>query len=219
MHLLTTMPATSGCSTVTRAVKQKEKWVQKEVQRPPIVELYNKFMGGVDLADQRVRSYQRNTKSCVCYMKLFFYFVEVAIMNAYILQRKSPRRNPPATQKARLMLPFRRELITKLIGGRVYRRQQQSNQCLPDERRFDLSLGHFPVLMPTRSHCKVHMQHVDTQYACSVCYIRMCPAPCFQRFHTLENYYYDDEDRGDADGVWGTVRGRTRKRARGRLSV
>ena len=219
VHLLTTMPATGGCSTVTRTVKQKGKWVQKEVQRPAIAELYNKFMGGVDLADQRVRSYQRNTKSYVWYMKLFFYFVEVAIMNAYLLERKSPHHNPPAAQKARLMLPFRRELITKVIGGLVYRRQQQSNQSLPDERRFDLSLGHFPVLMPTRSHCKVHMQRVDTQYACSVCYIRMCPAPCFQRFHTLEDYYYDDEDRGDADVVRGTVRGRPRKRARGRLSV
>ena len=116
VHLLTTMPATSECSTVTRAVKDKGKWVQKEVQRPAIVELYNKFMGGVDLADQRVRS-------------------------------------------------------------------------------------------------------VDTQYACSVCHIRMCPAPCFQRFHTLENYFYDDEDRGDADVVRGTRRGRPRNRARGCLSL
>ena len=96
VHLLTTMPATSECSTVTWAVKEKGKWVQKEVQRPAIVELYNKFMGGVDLADQRVRSYQRNTKSYVWYMKLFFYFIEVAFMNAYLLEGKSPHHNPPA---------------------------------------------------------------------------------------------------------------------------
>ena len=81
--------------------------------------------GGVDLADQRVRSYQRNTKTYVWYMKLFFYFLEVAIMNAYLLERKSPHHNPPVTQKARLMLPFRRELITKLIGGHVEKATEQ----------------------------------------------------------------------------------------------
>lgn len=143
----------------------------------------------------------------------------VAIMNAYHLQRRSPHHNPPATQKAQRMLPFRQELIKKLIGGRVYRRKQQNNRSLPDEGRFNFSLGHFLVSMPTRSYCKVHMQRVDTQYACSVCYIGMCPAPCFERFHTLENYYYDDKDHGDADVVRGTVRTRPRKRARGRLSI
>ena len=173
VHLLTTMPATSECSTVTRAVKEKGKWVQKEVQRPAIVELYNKFMGGVDLADQRVRSYQRNTKTYVWYMKLFFYFVEVAIMNAYLLERKSPHHNPPATQKARLMLPFCRELIKKLIGGRFYRRKQQNNpQSLPDEG-FNLSLGHFPVTMPTdptaKCICSVLIPNMHVLFATLEC--------------------------------------------------
>ena len=149
VHLLTTMPATSECSDTTRSVKEKGKWMQKAMQRPVIIELYNKFMGGVDLADQRVRSYQRNTKTYVWYMKLFFYLLEVAIMNAYILERKNPHHNPPATQKARQMLPFRQELVNNLIGGRVYRKRQNSSQSLPAEGRFNLSLGHFPVLLPT----------------------------------------------------------------------
>ena len=39
--------------------------MQKEEQRPSVIELYNQYMGGVDLADQRVRSYQRSTKMWV----------------------------------------------------------------------------------------------------------------------------------------------------------
>lgn len=117
VHLLATMPAISECSDTTRSVKEKGKWVQKAMQRPVIIELYNKFMGGVYLADQRVRSYQRNTKTYVWYMKLFFYLLEVAIMNAYILERKNPHHNPPATQKARQMLLFRQKLVNNLIGG------------------------------------------------------------------------------------------------------
>lgn len=168
VHFLTTMPATSKCSSTTRSVKEKGRWVQKEVQRPVTVELYHKFMGQVDLADQRVRSYQHNTKTYVWYMKLFFYLSEVAIMNAYILERKNPHHNPPATQKAHRMLPSRQELISNIIGGRVYRKRQNSTQSLPAERRLNLSLGHFKVLIPTSSHCKLHMQRVDTQYVCSV---------------------------------------------------
>jgi len=80
------------------------------------------------------------------------------------------------------MFAFRLELVEKLIGGRVYRKRQQQNQPQPgaEEKRFNLQLGHFPVILPSRSHCKVHMQRVDTAYACSVCNVRMCPAPCFQ---------------------------------------
>ena len=118
------------------------------------------------------------------------------------------------------MLVFRRELIDKLIGGRVDRKRTLENQPpAAGEKRFNLQLGHFPVLLPSRSHCKVHMQRVDTAYASSVCNIRICPAPCFQRFHTLENYYFDDPDRQESDVVRESLRGRPRKRERGCLSV
>ena len=193
VHVLTTMPTTTACSAITRSVKERGKWTQKEVQTPSVTELYNQYMGGVDLSDQRVRSYQRSTKTWVWYMQLFFYLLEVAIMDAFLLERKSPHHNPPVTTKSRRMLVFRRELVDKLIGGRVYRKRTLENQPpAAGEKRFNLQLGNFPVLLPSRSHCKVHMQRVDTAYACSVCNIRMCPAPCFQRFHTLENYYFDD---------------------------
>ena len=45
---------------------------------------------------------------------------------------------------------------------------------------------------------QIPLQHLDTKYACSVCHIRMCPAPYFQTFHTLENYC-DNKDHLDAD--------------------
>ena len=100
-HGRTTMLATSECSTVTRAVKEKGQWVQKEVQRPAIVELYNRFMGGVDMADQRVRSYQCNTKSYVWYTKLFFYFFGSGNHEYLPFRKKEPTSQPRATQKAR----------------------------------------------------------------------------------------------------------------------
>lgn len=161
VHLLTTMPTTTECSEVSRSVKEKDKWVQKKVQRPAVVELYNKYMGGVDLADQRVRSYQRSTKCWVWYMKLFFYLVEVAIMNAYILERKSPHHNPPVTSKSCLMFAFRLELVEKLIGGRVYRKRQQQNQPQTGAEEngstcnLAISLLYFPPGLTAKCICSV----------------------------------------------------------------
>jgi len=182
-------------------------------------------MGGADLADhrdQRVQSYQHSTKTWVWYKKFFLPF-EVAIMDAFLLERKIPHHNPSVTTKSRNMLVFRRELTDKPIGGRVYRKRTLENQPpAAGEKRSNLQLGHFPVLLQSRSHCKVHMQRVDTAYACSVCNIWMCPVPRFQRFYTLENYSFDDptrNDRQETDVVSGNLRGRPRKWARGRLSV
>lgn len=86
VHVLTSMPTTTACSAITRSVKEKGKWTQKKVQRPSVIELSNQYMGGVDLADQRVRSYQRSTKTWLRYMKLFIYLLEVAIMDAFLLE-------------------------------------------------------------------------------------------------------------------------------------
>ena len=77
-------------------------------------------------------------------------------MDAFLLERKSPHHNPPVTTKSHRMLVFRRELIDKLIGRRVYRKITLENQSTAaGEKRFNLQLGHFPVLIPSRSHCKV----------------------------------------------------------------
>ena len=97
VHVLTTMPTTAACSAITRSVKERGKWTQKEVQRPSVIELYNQYMGNVDLAYQRV-----------WYRKLFFYLLEIAIMDAFLLEQKSPHNNPPVTTKSPRMLVFRR---------------------------------------------------------------------------------------------------------------
>ncbi|KAJ7365810.1 PiggyBac transposable element-derived 4 [Desmophyllum pertusum] len=43
--------------------------------------------------------------------------------------------------------------------------------------------------------CKVHIQRVDTCYECGICHVSMCPAPCFQIYHTLHGHLFDDPSR------------------------
>lgn len=74
-----------------------------------MINLYNTFMGGVDVADQRVSTYARLMRGSVWYYKLFFYVVEVCISNAHILENKS------LLHTTRNGLLFRRSLIDELI--------------------------------------------------------------------------------------------------------
>lgn len=54
-----------------------------------VINLYNTFTGGVDVADQEVSTYSRLMRCSVWYYKLFFDVVEVCLSNAHILEKKS----------------------------------------------------------------------------------------------------------------------------------
>ena len=51
--------------------------------------------GGVDLADQKRKLYSTSQKSKVkWYMRLFYYLLDVAVVNAHILESESPNHLP-----------------------------------------------------------------------------------------------------------------------------
>ena len=59
------------------------------------VVLYNDNMRGVDLADQKCKLHSASGKSKVkWYMRLFYYFLDVTVANAHILESESPNHFP-----------------------------------------------------------------------------------------------------------------------------
>ena len=74
-----------------------------------IVNEYNEYMLGVDRLDQRMSYYQFTTKSVKWWRKVFFWMMEVAVVNAYILyfQHTNDRRKMAHKQ-------FCRELVLAL---------------------------------------------------------------------------------------------------------
>ena len=56
---------------------------------------------------------------------------------------------------------------------------------------------HYPVKTDTH-RCKVHIQLMEKIIKCGVCQVQMCPAPCFLRYHTLQEYLFDDPDRNNS---------------------
>lgn len=115
----------------------------------------------------------------------FFYLIEVCVSNAHILVRNTTRSS----------LDFRTSLISDLIHGHSFRMDIQIPPAPTPEIRFNQDHFHHLVSNYTRSTCKVHLQRVDTVCSCAVCRVRMCLEPCFLRYHTLRDYYFNDEDR------------------------
>ena len=188
-------------------MKVKGHWVKQNFARPGMVSLYNTYIGGFDVSDQRVSSYARLMRGAVWYYKIFLYIIEVCVSNAYILERKSP---------CRTALDFRKSLIGDLIEGKSFRRDTQMWSPPNSEIRFNQEHFHHLVSNDKRSTCKVHLQCVDTFYSCAVCGVRMCLEPCFLRYHTLRDFYFNDEDR---EGPRSLKEGGGRPRTSGRGRV
>ena len=136
---LSTIPTSiTNSNLAQRSVKENGQWIQKDFARPGIVDLYNTYMGGVDVSDQRAVTYARLIKGVVWYYKVFFYMVEVCVSNAYILHTKSPNN----TNMRRF--DFRRELVSQnwRIGEETLRQHQKTDQTMSNRTHWKAAWMH-----------------------------------------------------------------------------
>ena len=158
---------------------------------PQAIISYNEFMGGVDRGDQLRSYYSCRTKSRKFYKYIFYFLLDVAITNAFVLY-KGYAANP----KHGTILDFRVQLAKELIGDYCSRRKagRQGSHLRP------LPLRHFPV-KPSPSledssrrnrkrcvRCLEHGKRTDTSWYCQECAVPLChtgdPASdCFLLWH------------------------------------
>ncbi|KAJ8368741.1 hypothetical protein SKAU_G00087690 [Synaphobranchus kaupii] len=163
--------------------------------KPACVLDYNKKMGAVDRADMITSFVDCARKSTKWYKKLFFHLLDTAVLNAYTVHRKLSEERMPYKD-------FRLKLVKELIQEHpLPRRSTGGRPCINTPLR--LTGRHFPSFVPpteaqgqsTRRHCRVCLyttrrkrERKLTRYMCSSCDTALCPAPCFEEFHTLKNY-------------------------------
>ena len=191
VYMLATTPVNPACnSEVERSVKEGNKWQKTAVNQPSVISDYKKNMGGFDLSDIRVTTYARLMKGTVWFYKIFFYLLELSISNAQVLMAKSFRNAPK-------MLQFKKAVVEQLVNGRTFRLTEQNPEPAVPIPHFHFNRNHFhyPISNNSRLACKVRIQRVDTQYSCAICGVRMCPDPCFMRYHTMVDYYLNDVSR------------------------
>ena len=190
MNLLCNLPGCLGDADVQR--RDKRGGAEITVSRPCAIQLYNSFMGGVDLSDQRVSTYRRHMKSLTWYLQVFFHLLQLSGVQAFLLHAEM---HPAAKESQH---KFFVKLIDGLIGGRTFTQKRCASNVPAGDVRSNRMLEHAPVKHDKPSKCAVHTRRVDTMYACGVCKVRMCPVPCFHRYHYMHDYAYDDPQKAGA---------------------
>lgn len=164
---------------------------EEPIIKPECVLAYNRGMGGVDRSDQRASTYRSVRKSVKWYKKLFFYIMDMCVVNSYLVH------NEVGGPKCSL-LEFRMKLVSNLIESATlptYRKRGRP-QSLDSPARL---LGkHFPVYIPSTDKkekpqrrcvvCSAKGLRKDTRYQCDVCELSLCVVPCFRDYHTKADY-------------------------------
>jgi hypothetical protein len=71
---------------VRRLDKASKSYIQ--VERPAIIEQYNKFMGAIDLLDSLTSLYKQNIKSRIWYMYIFWHTIMIRAVNSWLWYRR-----------------------------------------------------------------------------------------------------------------------------------
>lgn len=155
--------------------------------QPQSCQQYNQYMGGVDLHDQYRMKYEVGRNSKKWWKYLFWFLVNCAIVNAFILYKHSSRR---VTKKKRFShLDFRLEVIRDIIGGYTKRKRparEMDNVGIVDGENIQ---GHVHGRLPGKKRtCKYHAKTLnvrrETVYGCTTCNVHLCKNDvCHAQFH------------------------------------
>lgn len=165
--------------TVERTIRGKT----EQIVKPLVSDIYTKYMGGVDRADQLRSYYYIGRQSRKWYKYLFWFAFNVAACNSYILQCENTRRKRPQEK-------FLLELGKGLIAGFNSRKRPSTSAALPVIRPM---ASHLSTKVEGRKkecvHCKAVGRKtkgnnaVQTKYKCMQCNVSLCKTPCFRDYH------------------------------------
>lgn len=174
-------------NTVKRNAKDSTgSHVKKDVPIPSPVYFYNKHMGGVDKSDQLIHYYNVLRQTKKYWKTLFFHFIDIACVNAYIIHKE-------LEEKPLSHYQFREKLARSLSNTRYVpsfddTHDAVSSTCSDDDLDFLLSEHQF-ALMGKRSYCAYcklanNEMHYTTRQ-CAECQVPLCfrDRNCFVNWH------------------------------------
>lgn len=172
--------ATTGLAK--RTLKTGDK---TEIECPDAIIFYNKFMGGVDLADQKVSTYDLDRKSAKWWRKVFYKLLMSAVVNSWIIFNEIQNKKNPLLN---FLVPLAEQLIELGRSGTRMKRRLSGRSGRHSNRRLGMmNVGdHLPKQIATRRRCHRCSQakkEVRTKTICVACDIPLCKE-CFLVFHT-----------------------------------
>ena len=183
----------TNCSPLAPDVVVRRR--NQNVSKPAVIDLYNKHMGGVDLADQQRQYYSVGRSSYKWYRYLFWFLLEFSICNSFIVY--NAYRTGQRQGKVR-QLNFRVNLAKALIGGfsstaslghSAKRRKIENLSVAPE------NMGkHFICKIEGRKKVCVYCKRVgrktnggrsvETTFQCLQCSVALCRT-CFHEYHAV----------------------------------
>ena len=175
------------------------------ILKPEPVQDYTMKMRGCDISDQLMTSYSMLRRSVKWWRKLFFHLFALCINNAYILYKKKTRKPVPHDT-------FIEYLATNLINSSLESRTLTVTRprSPPTDTTNRLQGRHFPSYigkvstksgskmcgacnfgkkqMTAKGYTGVNLPRKLTSYMCKTCNVPLCIYPCFELYHTKDEY-------------------------------
>lgn len=150
-------------------------------QKPLAIIHYNAEMSGVDRHDQLMAYYPAEHKSLRWYKKVFVHILQMGLINAFRLYRKS---NPAAK---RSLYDFRVDLVNALLPPKV-RLQQRPVQRNPNRHvvsKIPMLPNKTRVSRKRCKQCRSEGRETRTIYFCAQCDGEpgLCALACFDKWH------------------------------------
>jgi Transposase IS4 len=101
---------------------------------PRIFDDYNKYMGGVDIANQPRELYKTHGKTFRVWFPLFYWLIDAAITNAYRLQYLSKKAQGVPEKELLSQIDFRQALYKRLFAFQGRSLKRSFNESLPSIR-------------------------------------------------------------------------------------
>lgn len=170
--------------TVQRRVKEAGVWTAKAVPVPDVVMEYNKNMGGVDLSDALIGYYSVHHKTMKWYKTFFYHFVDIAVVNSFILHKELFRIRSDPSAKAYTQKTFREALAAEMLDFAEASSPRPSPKltCMPRYYGSDAT--------ESRRYCRrcldAGIPRVKTPIYCRNCNVPLCLTSkknCFQLWH------------------------------------
>lgn len=166
-------------------------WINETIKKPTMICQYNKYMGGVDVADHYATTYAFGRKTSKWWRKVFFWLFDVAMNNAFILYKL----NKNLTDKYRSR-QFRKKLVEQLIGSfrstatRRFGRSLENNEIRLNGQFHALAIKKSNLDCKVCSDRSVPGGRKTTVYYCKSCpdHPALHPVECFEKYHTLEDF-------------------------------
>ncbi|CAG4958809.1 unnamed protein product [Colias eurytheme] len=175
---------------------------KKAIQCPLTILQYTERMGGVDRFDQLRSTYEVGRRSKRWWLRIFYFCVDLAITNSFLLYSKNKRVHNPLTQ-----LHFRLCLARGLINNYSSRKRSLESQPQYSMKRPKLSTNRQKIVGVTdeirlanvgkHRHeqldswrrcrvCSTKTRNKRSKIQCSTCKVPLCVVPCFDIFHSQQ---------------------------------